>query len=343
MMSPFYFTVLTAGIAVVLYFISPVLPPFLIGALIAWLCNPLVKWLMRHGLPRIFAVMLIFFLIISAIFTLLFWVVPLVIEQISHFVRFLPTAMAFLQQRLHALGNFSGIEIPSLKTTLAENWTKAGGVADWVVRTVLHSGMRLLVLFGNLLLIPVVAIYLLYDWEDVLQAMKRLLPERIAPVVIALVRECDAVLAAFFHGQLLVMLTLGCIYAVGLSLLGMQVGVLIGLVTGVLSIVPYLGVVIGLISASLVVLVQTGNWHDVLPILILFGVVQVLDGMFITPHLVGHRIGLHPVVVIFAVLTGGVVAGFTGVLLALPVAALIRVLATFFVDRMHKQDISYES
>lgn len=326
-----FFPFIYAGIfVVVIYFIAPILPPFLVGALLAWLANPLVEKMARNKIPRVVAVLMMFLVFLILVLILMFWLIPLIAVQLTHLAHFIPNGIAFFQNRvLPGIANFSAIDTDSLHKLLMDNWAKAGGAAGWVLKTTVQSGMTLLKWIGNIVLTIVVAFYLLYDWHRVLDSTCEALPRKSAATIISFAEECDAVLAAFFRGQLTVMLTLGTIYAIGLTLLGIQVGVLIGLVTGLLAIIPYLGVGVGLISASIVAWVQTGNWHAMLPVLILFLIVQSLDAMFITPKLVGHRIGLHPLVVIFALLTGGTLFGFTGVLIALPTAAVIRVLFSF--------------
>ncbi|MDX1901316.1 MAG: AI-2E family transporter [Gammaproteobacteria bacterium] len=329
-LNPFFPFIFAGILGTIIYFIAPILPPFLIGALLAWLSNPLVEAMTRRKIPRILAVLLMFLVFLILLLVFLLWVIPLITTQLTHLAHFIPNGIAFLQERvLPGLANFSAIDSNSLQKLLVDNWAKAGGAAGWVLKTTVQSGMTLLKWAGQTLLTIVVAFYLLYDWDRVLNSICAMLPRRRASTVISFAEECDAVLSAFFRGQLTVMLTLGIIYAVGLTLLGIQVGVLIGLVTGLLAIIPYLGVGVGLISASIVAWVQTGNWHAMLPVFVLFLIVQSLDAMFITPKLVGHRIGLHPLVVIFAILTGGTLFGFTGVLLALPAAAVIRVLLRF--------------
>lgn len=316
--------------AAFIYFIGPILPPFLIGALLAWLFNPLVDKLVKRKIPRILSVFLVFLAFIFIILAVLFLVVPIVATQTIKFAYLVPESITFLQKRvLPGLFHVAAIDVNSLKKLFTDNWMKAGNVASWIVTFALHSGMTVLGWVGSVILTPIVAFYLLYDWKQVIQFGRSLIPKKNASSIILFIQECDAMLAGFFRGQLSVMLTLGSIYAVGLTALGMQVGVLIGLITGLLAIVPYLGVGIGLISASIVAWVEAGDWHAMLPVFGLFFAVQLLDATFITPKLVGHRIGLHPVAVIFAILAGGKLFGFTGVLIALPTAAIIRVLLRF--------------
>jgi predicted PurR-regulated permease PerM len=179
----------------------------------------------------------------------------------------------------------------------------------------------------------VVTFYLLRDWDLMVERVHRMVPRRIEPTVARLAREVDQVLGAFVRGQLTVMLALGLIYGVGLTVIGLSVGPLIGMIAGLLSFVPYLGFIIGLGASLIAALVQHGDWLHVLLVLVVFAVGQVMEGYVLVPRLVGGKIGLHPVAVIFAVLAGGHLFGFLGVLLALPAAAAIMVLLRYAHER----------
>jgi len=329
------FIVMLAGFV---YLVSPILPPFIVGIFLAWLGNPAVRALEKRGISRLIAILGVFLLLVFLVAMMLIIVLPKIGSQIVHLFHLLPEAFARLERLIPPdFAGAIGADPATMRATLAENWMKAGGVIGWLAKTAFHSGKTVAAWLANLILVPVVALYLLYDWDRVIAHLKTLLPHRYRATIIAFMSECDAVLAAFFRGQLLVMLTLGVIYAVGLTVLGVQLGVLIGVMIGFFAIVPYLGVITGFFAACLAAWLQAGNWHAFLPVVILFVVVQAMDSMFITPRLVGHRIGLHPVLVIFTVLAGGVIGGFTGVLIALPVAAMLRVLL-HFVSRNGKDN-----
>jgi predicted PurR-regulated permease PerM len=178
----------------------------------------------------------------------------------------------------------------------------------------------------NLLLIPVVTFYLLRDWDILVARIQGLLPRRIEPVVVNLVKESNEVLGAFLRGQFLVMLALGTIYSLGLTVIGLDFALLIGMLAGLLSFIPYLGFIVGVISAGIASLLQFYDLIHLLLVIVVFGIGQLIESMLLTPKLVGDCIGLHPVAVIFAVLAGGHLFGFFGILLALPAAAVIMVL-----------------
>ena len=316
------------------YLLAPILTPFLVGALLAYLVDPLVRLLMRLKMPRLLAVIIVFFVLFAIILAVVFLLIPLIQNQLETLTEFIPATIAWMQETmLPALKERFGIQeiinITTLKATLSDNWTKAGGLASWLFSTVLHSGFALIALITNLILIPVVTFYLLRDWDMVIRRARKLIPRSIEPTVVDLVTQCDEVLSAFFRGQLLVMFLLGVIYSLGLMMIGLKVGLAIGLISGLVAIVPYLGFIVGVTSASIAAYVQFGTLSAVAWVWVVFAIGQVLESNVLTPKLVGERIGLHPVAVIFAVLAGAVLFGFFGVLLALPVAAVIMVMIRY--------------
>ncbi len=194
----------------------------------------------------------------------------------------------------------------------------------------------------NLVLIPVVTFYLLRDWDLLIKGIRELLPRKIEPTVSTLASEIDEVLGAFVRGQLMVMFALGAIYTAGLWLIGLDLAFIIGMGAGILSVVPYLGTVVGLVAAVLAAVFQFQDLFHTIMVLLVFGTGQALEGMVLTPKLVGDRIGLHPVAVIFAVLAGGQLFGFLGILLALPVASALNVLVRHFRDEYTKSTLYHE-
>jgi predicted PurR-regulated permease PerM len=322
----------------ILYLLEPILTPFLIAFLLAYLGDPLVHSLMRLHLPRWLSVVLVFLAIFLGIALLILLLIPLIQKQIAMLVELIPSIMDFLQNTLLPwISSHTGLEemtdVNALKDAIAANWAKASSFASWLAKTLVHSGFALIEWLTNIVLIPVVTFYLLRDWDQVTEGLRRCLPRKIEPTVVSLVTECNEVLSAFFRGQLLVMISLGVVYGVGLSLIGLKVGLIIGLISGLMSIVPYLGFIVGLTTASVTAYIQFGEFAALLPVFGVFIVGQLLESLVLTPYLVGDRIGLHPVAVIFAILAGGNLFGFFGVLLALPAAAVIMVLIRFFMKR----------
>lgn len=326
------FSVIAAGLF--FYFLGPILTPFLAGAILAYLGNPLVNRLTKWKIPRILSVIIVFLLVFFLLISLTLGLIPLIGSQFVLLMNDIPNAVTWLQNtvvpwvNIH-LGTQDLINTDTIKQTIAENWTKAGTIATWFFKTTLHSGVALIQWGAIFLLTPVVTFYLLRDWQSILLGIRKLLPRRIEPTVVKLAKSSDEVLSAFFRGQLLVMLSLGIIYSVGLTILGLKVGIIIGLIAGLLSLVPYLGFIVGITSASIAGYLQFGSFTHVVLIWIVFLIGQSIEGTLLTPNLVGNRIGLHPVAVIFAVLTGGTLFGFFGVLLALPVASVLMVLLRY--------------
>ena len=315
-----------------LYWLAPVLTPFMAAAVLAYIGDPLVDRLEAWRLPRTLGVVLVFVVLTCLGIALLLILIPMVEQQILLMATKLPGYIDWLTHKgLPSITSFLGVDTPILdmaqiKLTLQQHWQSAGGLATHFLSSITHSSVTLFAAMANLVLIPVVTFYLLRDWDVLVARTRALLPRRIEAKVVLIAGESDRVLGAFFRGQLLVMLCLAIVYSIGLSLMGLDLGILIGMLAGLVSFVPYLGFIVGIVVASLAALMQ---FHELTPLLyvaMVFGVGQLLEAMILTPMLVGDRIGLHPVAVMFAVLAGGQLFGFFGVLLALPVAAVIAVI-----------------
>ena len=324
------------------YLLAPVLTPFLIAMLLAYLGNPLIILLCQRGLPRTLAVVLVFVVLFVTVTALPLLLLPLLEHQLTMLAARWPDYIDWLQQvvlpRLQALVGMATVDVSVLKQAFSEHWQLLGGGVAGVVGSVSRSGLVLLAWLANLVLIPVVTFYLLRDWQQLLATIEGLLPRSSTVVINRLARECDEVLATFLRGQMLVMLALGIVYSGGLWLAGIELALLIGMLAGLVSFVPYLGMIIGLLVAGVASYMQFHDLAHLLPVLAVFGVGQLLEGFVLTPLLVGERIGLHPVAVIFAVMAGGQLFGLFGVLLALPVAAVLVVLLRYIRQRYIESD-----
>jgi predicted PurR-regulated permease PerM len=321
-----------AAAGFLLYLLGPVLTPFLVGAGLAYLGDPLADWLERRGLSRTLAVTVVFSVMVLAAVIALAILLPLLQHQLLVFGRKLPDYFDWLQQRVLpwlqlrlGISDLS-LDIDSLKQAVIAHWQQVGGVGARIVAVVTHSWLTVMAWLANLVLIPLVAFYLLRDWDRLMARIAELLPRRRAPVIVRLAKECDAMLGHFLRGQLSVMVALGLVYSVGLWWVGLELALLIGLFAGLVSFVPYLGFILGILTAGVAVLVQFHDAAHLLQVVLVFGIGQLLESFVFTPLLLGDRIGIHPVVVIFAVMAGGQLFGFVGVLLALPVAAVSGVL-----------------
>lgn len=316
-----------------LYLLLPILSPFLVGVLLAYLGDPLVDRLERCRLSRTAAVILVFSLFSLLLALLLLVLVPLLGKQLMRLYELTPQILDWVQQAAlpwiqAKLGLADGFwRFDQLKAAFSGQLGKTSDILGRLLAQATASGLALLGWLANLLLIPVVSFYLMRDWDLLVARLRGLLPRSREGWVVQLVGECHEVLGAFLRGQLLVMLALAVVYATGLMLVGLELGLLIGVLAGLASIVPYLGMVVGIGAALTAGLFQFGGeFSPLLAIAAVFMVGQMLEGMLLTPWLVGDRIGLHPVAVIFAIMAGGQLFGFSGVLLALPVAAVVMVL-----------------
>lgn len=317
----------------IVYLLAPILTPFVAAFLIAYVGDPLVDTFERLKLSRTMAVVLFFILMIIVLSAVVLLVAPLVNSQASALFERLPGYVQWVESRvLPTIMKWTGIEIGSdlgLGPFLAEYGTSAANWVGEALARVSRQGAALVGLMVNLFLIPVLTFYLLRDWDRMIAAINELLPVRSKPNVRKIAGEADRVLGGFLRGQVLVMLALATIYSLGLWAVGIDFALAIGVVSGIVSFVPYLGLIVGLLLAGLAAVAQAQSLAALIGVVVVFVVAQLIEGMFLTPRLVGDRIGLHPVLVIFAVMAGGQLFGFFGVLLALPAAAVVSVIVRF--------------
>ncbi len=339
---------IAAVIVYLIWLLAPVLMPFAVAAMLAYLGDPLADRLERLGLNRNWAATIVFAVLLVVVVGVLLLLIPLIARQVENLIENLPrygdwaqnVAWPWLQARLHL--DPHTFDSDRLLAAIKAHIGSIGDVATTVLGKVSRSGLGVVMWMTNLVLIPVVAFYLLRDWDRLVATVDRMLPRSIQPTIAYLAHESDKILGAFVRGQLLVMLALGVFYGAGLGLVGLSVGLLIGLVAGLLSFVPYLGFIIGFVAAIIAALVQYGDWTHVLLVCGVFMVGQLLEGYVLVPKLVGDKIGLHPVAVIFAVLAGGYLFGFLGVLLALPAASVIMVLLRYLLERYRLSELYNE-
>lgn len=328
-----------------LYLLAPILTPFVVGLLLAYLGDPVVDRLEKKKVPRtlgVSVVFLIFFIVFLLIFLLL---VPVLETQLkilfSRIPDYIDASMGFLQPFLiKTIGvDIAVLEVERLKEIANQHWDEAGGIIRSLVSTISQSSMVIIAWIANIALTPVITFYMLRDWDNFVAYINDLLPRTEQPMISRLAKESDEVLGGFLRGQLMVMLALGTIYSIGLWMVGVDLALLIGMTAGILSFVPYLGLVIGVVIAGLAILFQTGDMVDLMLVFLVFIIAQMIEAILLTPLLVGERIGLHPVTVIFAVLAGGQLFGFFGVLLALPVAAILGVIMRHLHDSYKSSQI----
>jgi predicted PurR-regulated permease PerM len=330
---------LALAAAWVLWLLAPVLTPFALAALLGWLGDPLVDRLQQR-LPRNSAVIVVFVVMATVALLAILLLVPLLQRQIATLVASLPqyrewftgTALPWVERQT-GLQFVDWLDPQRLFDLVRQHWQEAGGAAATVLGYLSRSGFALLGWIANLVLLPVLTFFFLRDWDVFVERVAALVPRDHAGTVSRLARESSDVLGGFLRGQLLVMLILGVLYAAGLWAIGLDLGILIGLIGGLLTFVPYLGPASVVVFGGLAALAQHGDWQHLVGVGVVFGVGQVIESYWLTPKLVGDRIGLHPVAVIFAVLAGGQLFGFLGMLLALPVAAVANVLLRYAHER----------
>jgi len=316
-----------------LWSLGPVLTPFVVAAVLAYALTPLVDRLDRAGdgrVPRIVAVIVVELLFILALFCLVLLIVPVVVKEVPLMREQLPQ----LLERLHGIlspwlaqfGIHVALDIGSLRAQLVEhlndNWGDGLG-SLW--SSVKLGGSITLALVGNAVLIPVALFYLLLDWKNVVARVLELVPPRARPAVDSFAAEADDVLGQYLHGQALVMVTMAVFYSTGLALFGLDLALPIGVFTGLAMFVPYVGFGLGLVLALVAGLLEFAPLKAVVMVAVVYGLGQVIESLYLTPRLVGERIGLHPLAVIFALLAFGQLLGFVGVLVALPASAVLLV------------------
>ena len=315
----------------ILSLLGPILMPFALASVFAYIGDPLVDRLEERKLRRTPAVALVFvsLTLVAALGVLI--TLPLLLDQTQLLIQRLYGFIAWVQESgLPALRQYFDLpeqsSVNTAKEALSKHWSAAGGLLMYVWQQVSGSSAAVLTWLANMTLVPVVTFYLLRDWDRMMARIRVLLPRRVEPKVVGIARECDEILGAFARGQFMVMLSLALVYMAGLWLVGLDLALVIGLIAGLASIVPYLGFIVGILAAGLAAYFQFDSWWPLLGVAGVFGVGQVLESVYLTPTLVGDKIGLHPVIVIFAVLAGGQLFGFLGILLALPAAAVIKVM-----------------
>lgn len=322
------------------WLLAPILTPFVMAGLLGWLGDPLVDRLQRAGRSRNVAVTLVFVAMALLVILVMLLLVPVIEEQITTLIESLPhyrdwimgTALPWLEVKT-GLQLTVWFDLNHIIELIRSNWERAGGVAATMLGYLSRSGFAVLAWIANIVLLPVLTFFLLRDWDIFVERAASLVPRKYIGTASRLAHESSEVLGGFLRGQLLVMVILGIMYGLGLWLVGLDLGILIGIIAGLFTFVPYLGPTSGVVFGVIAALVQYGDWKHVLGVLAVFGIGQVIESYWLTPKLVGDRIGLHPVAVIFAVLAGGQLFGFLGMLLALPVAAIANVLLRYAHQR----------
>ncbi|HOC10664.1 AI-2E family transporter [Thermomonas sp.] len=331
---------LTVGVLWVVWLLAPILSPFVIAAILGWLGDPMVDRLEARRISRNTAVILVFGAMTVVLLVVAVLLIPVLEDQVMTLINSLPgyrdwfvgTALPWVEHRT-GLQILSWLDPERLFVLIREHWQSAGGAASTLLGYVSRSGFALLGWLANIVLLPVLSFFFLRDWDLIVGRIGLLVPRDHFDTVRRLALESNEVLGGFLRGQMLVMLILGLLYALGLWLVGLDLGILIGLLAGLLTFVPYLGPAFIVLFGGIAALVQFGDWQHLAGVGVVFAVGQLVESFVLTPMLVGDRIGLHPMAVIFAVMAGGTLFGFLGMLLALPVAAVVNVLLRYTQER----------
>lgn len=326
---------LSAAFIYLFYLLEPILTPFLAAAVIAYMLDPLVDRLTEVGigpwtLGRTVASLLVMSGVVLAMIGLLLILIPLLQQQSMLIADRLPLLLDHFHEHIEPwlLSRFDihlQIDASMIQKLISEHWQTAGSVVGDLLLSAGEKGLTLIGIVANICLLPVVLFYFLRDWDHMVAEVGDLVPRNWIDRVSLIGHDIDRVVAEFLRGQLSVMLSLSVFYSLGLWLVGLDMALSIGLIAGLLSFVPYLGFALAFIMAIVLALVQFASLTEVVPVLVVFGIGQVVESFILTPILVGDRIGLHPVIVILALMAGGQLFGFAGVLLALPISAAIAV------------------
>lgn len=342
----FMASIILLCVAALIYLLSPMLLPFVLGVTIAYFLSPVVEKLTQKGVSRTlasFVPVLLFYLTVIGLFAVL---IPMVSDDISRFIQHIPMYMEWVKTSTSEEGFLTlslaehGIDIEKIisPSMLFEHSKEITNIALKGLQHFVASTFAIGQILSILLITPLVVFYLLADWQSFMAKTKSLLPQKSREKVFNIMAEIDQVLSKFIRGQIVVCLLLGLFYGIALSAVGLEMGFVIGFMTGILSFIPYVGMLTGLIAAALVAFMQFQLSHPLEYGLIVavFAAGQVLEGFYLTPKFVGTQVGLHPVWVIFAVMAGGQLGGFLGILLALPIMAILTVLIPRVITLWHK-------
>jgi len=340
-----WFAIALAGL-LLLWLLAPVLTPFIVGAVLAYALHPAVERLAARRTPRVVAVVVVEVVFVVALLALLLLVVPILSKELPLLREQIPTLADRLNRSvapwLAQWGVNVSLDIAGIKAFVLKYMD--ANLEDWLgaaLNSAKIGGSILLALIGNAILVPVVLFYLLLDWPRLVERTQSFVPPRLRVQVESFLQECDSMLGQYLRGQLLVMLILAAFYSIGLALFRFDLALPVGVFTGLAIFIPYLGFGLGLLLALLAGVLQFASWYGVIAVAVVFGIGQFVESLYLTPRLVGERIGMNPLMVIFALLAFGHLFGFAGVLIALPLSALLvvaarRLIAVYMDSRLYR-------
>ena len=314
------------------YFIGPVLKPFFWGGLLAYFMNPLVEWQCIKGVKKVIAIILVLSVICIVLFLLFVILIPQIIYQIKMLINFLPIVYEWVNGQVVNYINILSVydvELKDSKELINNIFYKlqhSEGLFTYLISSAKNSWAFIFQLVSNIILLPIVAFYLLRDWDILRRYSVDIIPQYSRKKLLVLLNECHVVIKVFIKGRLMVMLLMGGFYSLGLAILGVRLFILVGIVSALVVIIPYMGLLLGIFTIFCLYVFQDASITQMLSVGTLFVIGQVLESWFLTPWLVENKIGLHPLVVVFSAMVGGYLLGFAGLAMALPIAAVLVVL-----------------
>lgn len=338
---------LLALVGLLLYLLSPILTPFVSAVILAYVLNPGVDWLVKKRLPRWLSVLLMLLLFVGASLLIALLLIPVLQKELPALQQQIPIFLArlndWLAPKLKTFGVSAQLDLEGIKSILSDQIAASPEALFASLFAKLKAGGTVaLAALANTLLIPMLAFYLLLDWHRVVHMLRELIPRRNVAHSLRMARSVDELLSQYLRGQILIMLILAGYYSIALLIAGFEVAAPVGIFTGLLVFIPYVGYGIGLCLAIIAALLQFGNLYGLIAVGVVYGFGQIIESFVLTPMLVGERIGLHPLAVIFALLAFGQLFGFVGILLALPVSAILlvvlRELKTFYLSSSFYKD-----
>lgn len=336
--SPYLWLVIFFTFFYSLYVLRSVLMPFVAGILLAYLLDPMVDKLEKFKLSRLSSTLIVCFVTILIIVPALVLLIGMIENQISLLIQATPKYLTLIMEKIRPTLENLNERFPDLKSANIEELVKnnIGNSMKFigkVLKALISNGFALINLISLLLIMPIVTFYMLRDWDNFVKKFESLLPKKSKKSIMATFKDIDKIIAGFIRGQLSVCLILGIFYSIGLKLVGLELGLLVGFIAGIISFIPYVGSITGFVVGCILAFAQYGDITHVLYVVGVFMLGQFIEGNFLTPKLVGESVGLHPVWVMFALLAGGVLLGFLGLMLAVPLAAIIGVLVRLAIKR----------
>ncbi len=326
------------------YVLRSVLMPFVAGIVIGYLLDPVAARFEKMGMNRTVATVLVMVLTLVILVPAFILLVNMLDSQISTFITAVPTYVSRLLKKLEPVllrlqEDFPSLEADKIKEYLSSNMSNNLKILGKIVKGLVSGGVAIINLISLLLITPIVAFYMLRDWDSFIAKIDSLLPRKSKKDIREQAKEIDRTLAGFIRGQLSVCVILGSFYAIGLYFCGLDLGLMVGFLAGVISFIPYIGSISGFVISVCLAIAQFDTFGPFIAVVAVFLVGQFLEGNFLTPKLVGDSVGLHPVWIMFALLAGGVLLGFLGLMIAVPVAAVIGVLIRYAIKKYKKSEL----